>query len=108
MMGEKEAQTNSGEYSNIVSSRRVNACTGADAERFRQRRARLRMTHHFRERFDERGFGGVGRRGGWGGGRMEQRAAPPIEGPASVPTVVPLGESLGVVTPPDRHVGETF
>jgi hypothetical protein len=62
VMGEKEAQTNSGEYSNIVSSRRVNACTGADAERFRQRRARLRMTHHFRERFDERGFGGVRRR----------------------------------------------
>ena len=25
---------------------------------------------------------------------MEQRAAPPIEGPASVPTVVPLGELL--------------
>ena len=41
---------------------RVNACTGADAERSRQRRARLRMTHHFREGFDERGFGGVGRR----------------------------------------------
>ena len=55
-MGEKEAQTNSGEYSNIVPSRRVNACTGADAERSQQRRARPGLTHHFRERFDERGL----------------------------------------------------
>jgi len=62
-MGEEEAQTNRGEHSNIVPvSRKLNACDSADEEHSRQRRARLRMTHHFREGFDERGFGGVRRR----------------------------------------------